>query len=581
MKIGLLCSLALTLTQPAYGCELWGTGPMAGGSVRVTYDGEFRYHRAGLPNPGRMIARQPSQLFPDMPVHDYFEHVQRLNLLAINKGWTVGLQIDQVGLFSNRYMLDGEEQHSWPLYNEGVLSPWDDALAVVEKMYVRRNTDHWEVTVGDAYASFGRGMALNIVKNTDIDVDTSIRGAKIVARSGDMDFTVISGLTNQQQISLFYPNLGIGPDVAHMVTGARLERFGALGGGVHAVIYKFARALETAEGSPMVRYEEDLDAAIFGANLSLTDVLGLDVYVEGDLYDYRSVEMQGAEKDPTGYASYASVAAYPGKAVVLLEVKKSKNSERLTTFTTVEGWEPATVPTLEYERVITEDSAAAIDSNDIQGARVRVDYALTPGKLTPYAAFAYLEDEDTGGLHFNLVPERIMHPVTGVEWANDGYSVQLNTGHRIDQRTDFLFGSDRMTHLDATIHLPLFGEESLEIDLSAMRFEWGVNTIGSDTSLQQEPFAETSNALVWHHGERWVFVAYQDWSDNPLLRSTGNLGFVNEDLYGALEAQWSPTTAMTVKAFYGAYKAGIRCSGGQCRQLPGFNGARLGFSGAF
>ncbi len=90
-----------------------------------------------------------------------------------------------------------------------------------------------------------------------------------------------------------------------------------------------------------------------------------------------------------------------------------------------------------------------------------------------------------------------------------------------------------------------------------------------------------SNALAWHHGEKWVFVLYQDWSDNPLLRSTGNLAFVDKDLYGALEVQWQPTTALTVKAFYGAYKAGIRCSGGQCRQLPGFNGARLGVNGVF
>ena len=29
-----------------------------------------------------------------------------------------------------------------------------------------------------------------------------------------------------------------------------------------------------------------------------------------------------------------------------------------------------------------------------------------------------------------------------------------------------------------------------------------------------------------------------------------------------------------LKAFYGAYKSGIRCAGGQCKQLPAFEGAR-------
>jgi NADH-quinone oxidoreductase subunit L len=39
--------------------------------------------------------------------------------------------------------------------------------------------------------------------------------------------------------------------------------------------------------------------------------------------------------------------------------------------------------------------------------------------------------------------------------------------------------------------------------------------------------------------------------------------------------------ALTIKAFYGAYKSGIRCSGGQCRVLPGFEGARVSLVASF
>ena len=62
------------------------------------------------------------------------------------------------------------------------------------------------------------------------------------------------------------------------------------------------------------------------------------------------------------------------------------------------------------------------------------------------------------------------------------------------------------------------------------------------------------------------------------MASTGNLG---EDLYGAVELQWKPQPATTLKAFYGAYRAGIRCAGGQCRQLPGFNGAKVALTTTF
>jgi hypothetical protein len=87
-----------------------------------------------------------------------------------------------------------------------------------------------------------------------------------------------------------------------------------------------------------------------------------------------------------------------------------------------------------------------------------------------------------------------------------------------------------------------------------------------------------ANAAAWHHGDEWIFVFYQDWTDNPLIQSEGNIG---DNLYGALEVQHKPSTNVTLKAFYGAYKAGIRCSGGQCKSLPGFEGGRVSMNGVF
>ena len=567
-------ALALLSAGPAHAFELWGTGPLANASVQVTADTEFRYHKSPLPDPGTRVDG-PFQLIPGMPVHDYFEQVGRYNLQVSKDDISIGLQFDEVALFSNRYVLDGVEQASVPLYENGVQSVFDDSYFLIEKMFLKKKWDTVELTLGDTYGSFGRGIALNIVKNTDIDVDTSIRGAKGIFRLGDWDLTAITGITNQQQISQENPNVAIGPNVDHMVAGTRAEWFGPVTLGAHAVVYKFARSTETPLATPASRYGSDIDTTVVGATFEGNGLLGLDVYAEADLFGYRAEEMTDGKDRLRGWATYTSVAAYPGKAVVLLEAKASKGTERITTFTTIEGWEPSSVPTLEYERVITEDGSAAVNSNDIMGARLRVDYAAIPGEFTPYVAASYLIDKDTDGLHFNDSPENILHPMVGVEWSKNHRVLQLNAGHRIDQRQDSAEGADRMTHLDATIHFPLFGNESLEIDLDGKKFEWGVN------EQQQEDFLEMANAMAWHHGEKWIFVLYQDWTDNPLIQSEGNLGFIGENFYGALEAQYKPEGSMTLKAFYGAYKAGIRCSGGQCRSLPGFEGARVSLSGVF
>ena len=570
-----LVALALLTSAPAQALELWGTGPLANASVQLTVDSEFRYHKTPLDDPGRRVSGGPFELMPSMAVHDYFEQVGRFNLVVAKEDISIGLQFDEVALFSNRYVLDGHEQATNPLYDPQVQSPFDDAYFLIEKMFVSKRWDTVELTVGDAYASFGRGLALNIVKNTDIDVDTSIRGAKGVFRSGDFDLTAVSGITNQQQISQENPNVAIAPNVDHMVAGGRVEWFGPLSLGAHAVAYKFARPTQPALAVPASRYASDLDVGIVGANFEASGVLGLDIYGEYALYDYRAPDLADGKDRLLGWATYGSVAAYPGKAVVLLEAKASKDTERLTTFTTLEGWEPASIPTLEYERVITEDGSAAVNSNDVMGTRLRVDYAIVPGMFTPYVATTVLIDKDTEGLHFNDSEETIVHPMAGVEWQRNHWVAQVNAGVRTDKRKDTAEGSDRMVHFDGTFHMPLFGEESLEVDIDAKKFEWGVN------EQQQEDFLEMANALAWHHGERWIFVLYQDWTNNPLVQSEGNLGFLGDNLYGALEAQYQPSGNITYKAFYGAYKAGIRCSGGQCRSLPGFEGARVSVSGVF
>ena len=570
-----LAALALGLSNPAFALELWGTGPLANASVQLTVDSELRYHKTALDDPGKRVSGGPFELIPSMDVHDYFEQVGRYNLLIAKDDLNIGLQFDEVALFSNRYVLDGREQATTPLYDPTVQSPFDDAYFLIEKMFVSKKWDTVEFTVGDTYASFGRGLALNIVKNTDIDVDTSIRGAKGIFRTGDFDLTAISGITNQQQISQENPNVAIAPNVDHMVSGVRAEWFGPVNLGAHAVAYKFARPTEIPLAVSATRYSSDLDVGIVGANVEANGVLGLDIYGEYALYDYQAEDMTDGRGRLRGWATYGSVAAYPGKAVVLLEAKASKDTERLTTFTTLEGWEPASIPTLEYERVITEDGSAAVNSNDIMGTRLQVDYAIVPGMFTPYVATTLLIDKDTEGLHFNDSEETILHPMAGVEWQKGHWAAQFNAGMRTDKRKDTAEGSDRMVHVDGTFHFPLFGEEALEVDIDAKKFEWGVN------EQQQEDFLEMANALVWHRGEKWVFVLYQDWTDNPLVQSEGNLQFIGDNVYGALEAQYKPSGNITYKAFYGAYKAGIRCSGGQCRSLPGFEGARVSVNGVF
>ena len=552
-------------TTPAFASvTLEGQGPLAGGTLSLSDRFALRYYHVDDVLPG-FEESNPN-------LHDYVEEVNRLNLLLSKGGFAAGAQIDQVGLFANRYYLDDELYHSIELYDPEIRSPWPDAYLGLEKVYLRGKGEHLEVNVGDGYVSFGRGIALNLVRNTNIDLDSSLRGVRAVVRAGNWDFTGVSGLTNPQQVQLDNRNVGIHTDNQHMVSGMRAERFGlgAFNLGVHGVAYSFARSSDP-EGPGVFQYQRPLDALVGGVTVEGFGLAGIDLIGEFDWFEYRSPDFFGGDEPEPAYAAYLSASAYPGRTVVLVEAKHYVNTELINTFTGVDNYEVAVAPSLEYERVITEDSSAAVNSNDISGARVRVDYALKPGVLMPYISVAAFRDRELGGLHFNRAPETIVHPVVGVQWLGQEAHVIATAGGRADIR-DEGYGTDVNAHVDLDIQLPAGPLGSLELSSAFMRFMWG------DNPAQQTDFTDVVNALALHATDKWTFILWQDFSDNPLVRSTGNIA---ENVYGAAELQYKPSSALTTSLFYGSYKAGIRCAGGQCRSLPGFEGLRFGLSGTF
>lgn len=575
MRAAVIGGLALAgLAPPAWAEEPW--------SLRVTEDAELRYYH--FPPEEQLPG------FEDLRVQDYLEQVNRVYLAAGKGRFSATAQIDEVALLWNRYYLDDQPHNSWPLMDDSLWSPLDNAYLNLEKLSFQQRWAKVELTVGDTYASFGRGVSLNIVKNTDLDIDTSIRGAKAVFRLGKLDLTAISGLTNRQQVSQDNRNLALDRDVSHMVSGMRAEAYGVgrLNLGAHGVVYSFGREDNALLGLP--RYAQAPDAVVGGATLEAPGLLGVDWFVEGDVFGNLAEELGGGDDPLLGYAGYGSASFYPGDTVVLIEVKRTQDTERLNTFSGADAWEVAQVPTLEFERVITEDSSAAVNSNDLAGARARVDIAL-PHQITPYVSAAAFRDCDTEGLHFNETPETIVHPIAGLQALGAHNNLQAHLGYRVDMRDEVgasgwmcdapaeiteglpdVLDPDRLAHLDLDGHLGLGEHDGIELILSIKHYTWGTN------AQQQSPFLEMSNALSYQRGEKWALTLYQDYSDNAILQSEGNL---TENLYGAAEVQYKPTSSVVVRAFYGAYKAGIHCAGGQCRYLPGFEGARLSFNGTF
>ncbi len=565
--VALLCSLVAPLRAEELGSFEVPAGPapevgsLQGGATHGLEEFRFRHYES----PDRLSA------FPDEPVFDYEEVVQRLQISGGSSLLTLGIQGDAVALFSNEYILDGEREIERPLWGTGLSGPHENWWFGIEKLWLQGQSGRLSWTLGDSYAAFGKGLALNVVKNTDIDVDTSLRGVHATLSSANAELRLVEAVTNPQQLRLENPNVAMQADLPHAIHGVRADWYGRAHLGAHAVIYQFARAVDPL-GSPLAAWPSGIDAAVVGASGEMSGVGPFDLAAEIDWIDYGAPEVEASG----GYAGYLSATAYPGRASVLLEGKLYKDAEHLNVFSGGQGYELAAGPSLEYERAITEDSSAALNSNDIVGGRARADFNLgtEASTLSPYVSLLALRDNDLGGVHFNTTPETVVHGVGGVTFVRGELHLLANAGYRTDLRDDAPTenGGDTTMHADVALTVPISRTLTIEIAPTVLRYHWGENPV------QQADYTDVSNTLALKLGAPWIVLVYTDFSDNELINSIGNLA---DDLYGAAEVQWQPTNAITVKAFYGSYRAGIRCAGGQCRTLPGFSGARASLTANF
>ena len=118
----------LLFLPSAFAGQLFGMGTFSNTSLTGQSDFRIRYRTAERLEPN-FETTHPH-------LHDYIEQIERVNFLWTKKDFSFGLQLDQVGLYLNKYILDDELKYSWMLHDSTVKFPFQDFLVVPEKPLV-------------------------------------------------------------------------------------------------------------------------------------------------------------------------------------------------------------------------------------------------------------------------------------------------------------------------------------------------------------------------------------------------------------------------------------------------------------
>lgn len=423
----------------------------------------------------------------------------------------------------------------------------------VEKIWGGWTGRSWELGVGDAYVSFGRGLALSLRKIDELGVDTTLRGTKLLVHHGDFDGTLVAGFTNIQNVD---EASGLSVDDPNDLIAGVQTRFtsGPLTTGAHAVAVAFNDAVGPLEThSFRDRYYQvgsTLDAP------RLAEHVGF--YLES-VAQFRDTSAGDAEN--AGVGLYGSAVVYAGPATLLFEGKAYGDLEPIKP-----NLARPELASITYNNPPTVERVLQILENpqrNIYGGRARLDWTFSE-HVVLNASYGLFRD-DFGYMDPAAVAERrpgtIHDPYAGMEARWDsGRSHAFVTG---GSRLVTLSGSNELVRSD--VHADLDLAQALSENTS-LEFH-GLHTARRKylSQILDERFHEGSALLALRFRTLWLAAGY-DYTTEPVQPK--------RDYFNAI-LQWDLTTSSNLRLFAGSARGGLKCMSGVCRTVPPFEGVKL------
>jgi hypothetical protein len=554
------------------------------------------------------------------------EWINRVNAALRWDRWTAGLRLDSA-VYWRRPADNASYRSQYPSYDSIIAQDNESRFRnsiYPAKLWVTYAAPGLEVTAGDSYVQFGRGLTLSMRKVDELGIDTTVRGAKVQIERDPFALTVVAGFANPSRVdeatgrSLLVTSNLAGSDVRQPVFGSdRLVGIDLQAGrglpvtlSTHVVRFSRCAPYHYDGGKIDTDFAADPATVTFGTcNASDTEAWlsslndtprGLKAHDitmggqslevpslggHGKLYieaavQQRQSDLPGQTTNLDGNALYAALSFDAGITNTTLEVKSNRN---FYTVAASVGQAAPEFAIVAYSFLPPAESFNMLDAEGtgdfnacVQGGRLREDVSATKDLLVyGQGVFAYSQTEqpsgacDASGHTLAPVPAKQVQDVVydgvgGVEYYFDEKSSHVfgSAGARDDTREDGVF-QYREQHLEYSIAKYLGGPWSLEVQgRHRRRKEQGFNLDPSTYATNW--WVEGENYVALRMAPKWVFTQgfeYTTMVGQPFLYFNGAV------LYKF-------TSSSNVRVFVGEQRGAFRCASGICRFFPAFEGAR-------
>jgi len=521
-------------------------------SIELTNTFKYTYHIADDLGAHTVVKNkgQPNEVKIQRIRHQFLD---TLNFSLSSGVFRVGGRFD-LNLFADRGSSDFCPGEPW-CNQEADGRRYQDTFSA-ERLFFTVAEEAFDVTLGDFYVCFAKGIALSVVKLSELGQDNAVRGGKISIHHGPLDVTLLGGQFNAldlEEAEGWSAPWDSEPVVAGRVEYRILETVGV---GAHGVlILRECGDLCDDKSSSVSRVDRDL---VGGVNVDVPDLL------DGALAFYAEFNVKETVFDDEatlGYALYGSVIGAVGDFNVLGEFKWYDNFDLSAPTGRDESYKLRyhQPPTLEWIR-------AEINNNySITGFRVRPEYnfgELGPVELTAFLNYGYFRPVHNEGLG----DSEIHNPFGGVEleWLDGDGNGDVTVGVRREIDMD----ADRLYHQDVFLEVNV---EQLLVDSHSMKL--------STVLLMRDKidFVDLLGNVVykdWTEVELTLDYRFSPWMSLTFSYERNASQEGRENYFGG-GGRFFINPSNYVEVWGGQNKPGIKCRNGNCRFFPAFSGVKV------
>jgi len=552
----------------------------------------------------------------------YFAWLNRLNLVLGWNKFTLGTRID-----SSLYELRPGDNTDNPSRRSTLLADGSTRFrnaVYPAKLWLGYKTDGIEITAGDSYVQFGRGLTLSLRKVDELGIDTTLFGGKVTVQKDPFGITLIAGLANPARVDepsgralftsrpvpalegrqpvpaqpLFGSDRIVGAEVTagrglplilstHVVklTKCAPYRYDTNG---NIIDDGLDRPFGTCSESDRVAFLGELpgstgpviaarDTTNFGQSIEVPSLWGHgNLYLEGAFQRREPARERSANTD--GNALYASFVVTGGPIANTVEAKSYRNywplagSVNFTRAADFSNLQYSVSPTAEP---VIADSMFGGFNVCVNSARDRFDYRITPTFLA-YGAYAYSvsKSEVFGGACDRWGKSTGQPATETTNYINDG---TLGIEARFDDDKSALFANVLARHDILDNGTPFYRELAAQYSFTKyIKGPYSVEVAGRHRYRVQdaENIRGVTKGEPWWQGEHQTALKIAPkWVLSQGVEYTTLVGLPTYYVNGGVLYRF--TSESSIRLYAGQNRGGLRCVSGICRVFPAFSGARV------